>query len=569
MFKKKIHFILFLAIIFGVFFYLTDYVYNEGFNPTDEGVILAQSFRIINGEIPHKDFISIRPAGSGYFHALNYLIPAPVFVTARYFVLIQFFIIAVLCSLFFHNQIVKNSNLLKNEDIYFLALIISAYTISILNYNLFSWTTIDSVFWSVISLYLFSIASKKIHYIFALISISLAALSRQTFALATLIAFLYTLYAFRKNIISAVIILFSGGIPFILYFGLLIYNNALKDFILQISGRTEFFETAILQFIKRFFLSWSTFLNIFTIAVSILIYFRRDFNLKKFFNQNTLNKYLPVLYLIITFILVVKYFLTKEQNIYSLPFELFFSAIAISIYNRVSFPEQTKLFYLSFSTILISWISAISLGDNTPVFASGPLFITVLMNSVNIIILSKSIFHKSFPSLALFLSLMILFSGFVSQRKFNYRDNPAQMLEEGLYKISYQFGKIKTNKNLIEYYSELKKIIDSLPSAKNNTIVYPHNAAFYTAFNTKNPFSLDWLITNEFVGQEKRVKSDLEKLLFRDKTYIIIDKVNIITISNNYNPSGYSNIIKEFVENNFLAIQENKYFKVYFHSFSK
>ncbi len=558
-----------MAICFGGLFYFTDYVYNEGFNPTDEGVILAQSFRIVNSEIPHKDFISIRPVGSGYFHSLNYLIPAPIFVAARYLVLFQFFVIAVLCSLLFYNQIVKKSDLSINKTTYFIALIISAYTISILNYNLFSWTTIDAVFWSVISLYLFSIATKKIHYIFALISISLAALSRQTFAMATLIAFLYTLYEFRKKIISAFLILLSGGLPFILYFGLLIYHNALKDFILQMSGRTEFFETAILQFVKRFFVSWSTPLNIFTIAVSILIYFRKDFTFKRTFNKNTLSKYLPVIYLAITFLLVIKYFLAKEQNIYSLPFELFFSAIAISIYNGVCFPQQTKLFYFSFSIILISWISAISLGDNTPVFSSGPLFITVVMNSVNIIILSKSNIPKSFPALTLFLSLIILFSGFISQRKFNYRDNPAQMLEAGLYKVSSQFGKIKTNKNLIEYYSELKKIIDSLPSAKNNTIVYPHNAAFYPAFYTKNPFSLDWLITNEFVGQGQRVKSDLEKLLNRDKTYIIIDKVNLITINNNYNPSEYSNIIKEFAENNFQLIQETKYFKIYFYSISK
>jgi hypothetical protein len=569
MFKKKIHFILFLAIIFGVFFYLTDYVYNEGFNPTDEGVILAQSFRIINGEIPHKDFISIRPAGSGYFHALNYLIPAPVFVTARYFVLIQFFIIAVLCSLFFYNQIDKNSNLSKNATIYFFALIISSYTISILNYNLFSWTTIDAVFWSVISLYLLSFASKKIHYIFALISISMAALSRQTFALATLMAFVYTFYVFRKNIISSVVILLSGALPFILYFSLLIYHNALIDFMLQMSGRTEFFETAILQFVKRFFLSWSTALNVLTIVISIFIYFKKDFIFKRFFVKNTLTKYLPILYIAITFLLVIKYFLSREQNIYTLPFELFFSAIAISIFNRVCFSEQTKLFYISLTIILISWISAISLGDNTPVFSSGPLFITVVINSVNIIILSKSNIPKFFPVLTLFLSLIVLFSGFVSQRKFNYRDNPAQILDDGLYTVSAQFGKIKTNKNLIEYYSELKTIIESLPSAKNNTIVYPHNAAFYPAFNTRNPFTLDWLITNEFVGQEQRVKSDLEKLLYRDKIYIIIDNCNLITISNSYNPSEYSNIIKEFAENHLMLIQETKYFKIYYHSFNK
>ncbi len=39
-----------------------------GFNPTDEGFVLAYSRRALDGQVPHRDFISIRPAGSAYLH---------------------------------------------------------------------------------------------------------------------------------------------------------------------------------------------------------------------------------------------------------------------------------------------------------------------------------------------------------------------------------------------------------------------------------------------------------------------------------------------------------------------
>lgn len=39
-----------------------------GFNPTDDGFILAGAKRVLNGQIPHLDFVSIRPAGSYYLH---------------------------------------------------------------------------------------------------------------------------------------------------------------------------------------------------------------------------------------------------------------------------------------------------------------------------------------------------------------------------------------------------------------------------------------------------------------------------------------------------------------------
>lgn len=40
-----------------------------GHNPTDDGFVLAYARRVLDGEVPHRDFITIRPAGSAYLHA--------------------------------------------------------------------------------------------------------------------------------------------------------------------------------------------------------------------------------------------------------------------------------------------------------------------------------------------------------------------------------------------------------------------------------------------------------------------------------------------------------------------
>src|SRR5919199_912105 len=45
-----------------------------GFNPTDEGFILAYSRRLLDGQVPHRDFIAIRPTGSSYLHIIDLLI---------------------------------------------------------------------------------------------------------------------------------------------------------------------------------------------------------------------------------------------------------------------------------------------------------------------------------------------------------------------------------------------------------------------------------------------------------------------------------------------------------------
>ena len=54
-----------------------------GFNPTDEGFVNGVAYRVLNGEIPHRDFIWGRPVGSAYLHAPELLLPSPGLMTSR------------------------------------------------------------------------------------------------------------------------------------------------------------------------------------------------------------------------------------------------------------------------------------------------------------------------------------------------------------------------------------------------------------------------------------------------------------------------------------------------------
>ncbi len=40
-----------------------------GFNPSDEGLVLAQARRVVQGGTPHIDIVSPRPLGSALLHA--------------------------------------------------------------------------------------------------------------------------------------------------------------------------------------------------------------------------------------------------------------------------------------------------------------------------------------------------------------------------------------------------------------------------------------------------------------------------------------------------------------------
>jgi hypothetical protein len=537
-----------VAIVIAVSFSTLQYPQNEGFNPTDEGVVLAQSWRIINGEVPHKDFVSIRPAGSGYLHSIALIIQGDAVVNARWIVIFQFFTIALVISLTLYKLLSKQYQ--KFSIVVFIAMLLSVFTLSILNYNLYSWTTIDAVFWSVLAIPFILNEKGKASQIAGLIFLSIAALSRQTFVLVAAAGFLHVFYEYRKSIAKGSLIVLAGALPFILYFLMLAAHGAIGDFISQMTGRTEFLQTGILQFVKKFIFGLSTPLNIICLILTILLYARRKSGLREIFIAKGYHLMIVAFYIIFAFAHTVKYFFAQSQDITTLPFELFYMLIFLEIYHFVMNPKSKKLRILIAFIILISWISAISLGDNTPVFASGILFAGILGLAADILLSKKTKFDNIFTNKIIFsvFSLAIVVSGFISQQKFNYRDNSSKMLTGGLNYASDEFGMIKTNPAVIAYYSDLKDIYDTLPKAQNNTIVFPHNAMFYPVMKSKNPMSIDWLIPNEYPGNKDRVKSDLEKLKARDLTYFITDKVDLRVINKSIQPRVYEDdMIFDFI----------------------
>lgn len=70
---------------------------RAGYSPTDDGMILALARRLVSGEVPHRDFISVRPVGSGLVHAPFLLAGDLGYWTSRWFVWCQFGAIAWAC----------------------------------------------------------------------------------------------------------------------------------------------------------------------------------------------------------------------------------------------------------------------------------------------------------------------------------------------------------------------------------------------------------------------------------------------------------------------------------------
>ncbi|HAN78075.1 MAG TPA: hypothetical protein DCQ31_10025, partial [Bacteroidales bacterium] len=133
------------GIIFFAIVYLCSYVDNEGFNPSDEGVILAQSFRIYNGELPHKDFISTKPVVSSYLHTIHFFSGLPLVISSRYFVLLQIFIISAFWFWTVFFSFVYSGRTVTYNSAFLLFVFLVLCFANVNNFFLFPWTTIDAL----------------------------------------------------------------------------------------------------------------------------------------------------------------------------------------------------------------------------------------------------------------------------------------------------------------------------------------------------------------------------------------------------------------------------------------
>ncbi|MFH2144311.1 MAG: hypothetical protein ABIJ97_17925, partial [Bacteroidota bacterium] len=170
----------------------------EGFNPSDDGVILAQSYRLLNGEIPHKDFIAIRPVFSGIVHSVSFFSPLPLIESSRWMVLVENMITAIFFSLILN--LVYYSRNLSEKILLFLPVTLLTFLLNINIYTIYPWTTIDAIMFSIAGLYFYLknfIGNQKFSFVrlsVGLLLFSISSLCRQTFALLFLIAVIYIIY---------------------------------------------------------------------------------------------------------------------------------------------------------------------------------------------------------------------------------------------------------------------------------------------------------------------------------------------------------------------------------------
>lgn len=158
-----------------------------GFNPTDDGVVLAQTARFWSGQIPFLDFVSIRPFGSVFLHW-------PALMFGEYRLLASRFITVFEIGFYSYAFLSFTVNRMRIElsELVFWLLAGISFALNLHSFPFIAWTSIDAIFLVSVGVFLRNkLSSDSWWSLLAYATISMAALCRQTFLPVGLLSIWY------------------------------------------------------------------------------------------------------------------------------------------------------------------------------------------------------------------------------------------------------------------------------------------------------------------------------------------------------------------------------------------
>jgi hypothetical protein len=512
---------------------------TEGFNPSDDGVILAQSYRIANGEVPHRDFISIRPAGSGIMHMVHNISPLPLELSARWLTWFEYLASAILLTALLTGSWFRGMRRAR----YALISAGSVVVMFVLNqnhYNLFPWTTIDSLFWFSLALYAWfrlkkaNMGKRMGWQVLLIFAASCSALCRQTFVIpAFLLIVRMALWelkrgegGWRMEALRLLPSLVTGLLPGWLYAGMLTFTGAWPDFFQQMTGRTEFWQTGILRFADSFWQVPLPFFFLGAVIAGLVRVWRTEAGLDVQ-GVGIFILALKSLSLLVKIILVFLVFL-KPGWLFAISLT-FFWLLVLDLFllyvhdGRV--PDWTRPVWW---ILLAAWTSSISLGDNAPVFALGWLAGAAILLQV------KDYYDRFYRKvkvwqivLPVVLTALLLAVSLNVQRQVNYRDLPAKMLTRSGGDIFPGLKGIGLSEEMADYLGEIKRLYEDFGSPAGRFAVWPNNALIYALLDSPNPFPLDWMQAAEFAGSERRLEEAVSLVIREKDPVVLVENFNI------------------------------------------
>ena len=481
--NKKDIFIYCLMLILPIFLVL--FIGKNGLEDSDSGFLVGMGWRILNGELPYKDFYYVRPPLSPYISAL-FLYLTPEYSQIFFLRLINNYqlLFQIIITLTMLNRCYNFKEIGLNFGLFFLF----CFLITSMGTLYFQWHTTDGIFLAVLGFYfLYMFKDSRFinfHLFFAGIFLAFSALTKQNFLLVPIIGIFFTFleYGFRKFVF-----VFSGIFSiFILFYFYLYHYDLLNFYFIQSTGSTSFEDLLFSGFFAYF--NFGKFP-----ILSILLYIVASFFLlKTAFNFSSFNIFFYCFLLFSLVVFNLYYFILFKINPFSILFDrlLFVFSFFLLIYFFIFHDETINKHKLIICLLMISWASSISWGAMSPLMFFTPVLFLFYY-------LSQKYFQIFNKKSILFSFCVLFFYSFIVNFK-PYRDDFIWNLNNNAGSVSKKLEFIYSSDSIFLKHQELKSLLKKY----DNTTILPSMPGAYYIHGLSNCLAVDWAMDVE-VGYDR------------------------------------------------------------------
>jgi hypothetical protein len=504
-----------------------------GFNPTDDGFTLAYSRRLLEGQVPHRDFISIRPVGSPLLHAPEVLLGgAYTFWFSRLIVWFQFAVVVWVWVVIASRLVGVSLHPIARLAVATIALPVSVHTHTIL-----AWHTIDGLFLGSVGLVLATGESTR-GKLAGYALIGAAALCKQNFVVLAPAAVL-VLGDWRH-----IRFWIAAAAPVALYGAAITAMGALPDAWTQLTAETRLTDTG-----------WDGYINQRSVLVGVLLGYGATHLL---FSAQPVPRAVGLLASLVLSVYVARFI--GHIRYTEAVFAAFGAGIGALMRTIALDAAPRGEIRAGFLALLFAWAGSISIGYNSPALGIGGVLITLL-----VIAYRRGapwpLWRRAFPVLATVVALMAVAKFVDVRRQDVFLDRPAN-------ELTYEIGEVFPGTKMIRTNEQMYLLAEDLMDAVARTdgrpyTVIPDFVAYWAKAPETNPSPIDWQWPVELREPElvQRVVTDLDSQ--RGDVVIIVQKVNTRTIAQGFYPLPDTFVVVEHVQSHYTKIGETQFFELY------
>ena len=487
-----------------------------GFNPTDDGYVIAQSWRILHGAVPHRDVISPRPLGSAYLHALDFAVPLPLMEASRLLATGQIVLYSMLLAALVYDLSPGRWSPAQ------LVGAVGSVLVNLHSFPLMAWMTVDALTLAAAGFLLLGVglARRRVDRVYlGLVLIGGATLMKQSFAPVGAVALLWISRDGRRRRVASVGRLLRAAavlvMPMVVYAGAIACAGGLDAMRTQLGGAAppkHWFPTlhahdlpmlaavAVafggLQIIERLETRGAGRLGSLAVTASVAL---AAFGSLDVFVV-ALGGHLA-------------YYGTWGIGL----FWMLLLAVAIDVVGRRVADERML------AVLGLAWASTLSWGYAVPNLLGGTMALALLrlLWSTRLAArLYRGFLGELAAAAVAVAALTVVVQTFVPARlRRVYFEAPAAELTSAAGDAIPAFGRIRTDERTGTYLRQMLSCLRRFPAGR--VAVVPDNPFLYPALGMANPLPIDWLWPAELRGSEERLL-EAARRLDREGDYLLL-----------------------------------------------